>query len=186
MSGLLNTQRRDQPPRERAPDLNRAFEAIRTGRGLTRKQMARAETKAACRVVNIDRQKLADSIANGEYPCAPETKPGVARVYEINDLVCLYIFARLTERGEPAKRAGEIACSIRAQLERTPKTSRVVLVEAVMGAKAAFDGEKWDLSREDFKPGSPMLRQSIWHVGAVRALILYRIDTTGPDEPAVT
>ena len=130
-----------------------------------------AETKAACRVVNIDRQKLADSIANGEYPCAPETTPGVARVYEINDLVCLYIFARLTERGEPAKRAGEIACSIRAQLERTPNTTRVVLVEAVMGAKAAFDGEQWDLSREDFKPGSPMLRQSIWHVGAVRALV---------------
>lgn len=144
----------------------------------------RAETKAACRVVNIDRQKLADSIANGEYPCAPETKPGVARVYEINDLVCLYIFARLTERGEPAKRAGEIACSIRAQLERTPNTSRVVLVESFMGAKEAFDGERCDLNRpvewlfhrgEDFKPGSPILRQSIWHVGTVRALVTQAI-----------
>ena len=144
---------------------------------------ARAETRAACRVANIDRQKLTDAINNGYYPCAPETKPGVARVYDVSDLIALYIFARLTERGEPAKRAGEIVCSIRAQLERTPNTSRVVLVEAVMGAKAAFDGEQWDFTRTDFKPGSPILRQSAWNVGAVRDLVKQALAASHPKKP---
>ena len=82
MSGLLNPQRRDQPPRERAPDLNRAFEAIRTGRGLTRKEMARVIEMPPRRLEKIERREIEVSLDSLQAIARiPEGKALAARLF---------------------------------------------------------------------------------------------------------
>jgi hypothetical protein len=67
----------------------------------------------ACRVVNLDRVKFNDAVANKLYPCAPSTVGGSARLFTEEDLLPLYYFARLTELlSISAGRAGRIACDL--------------------------------------------------------------------------
>jgi len=85
MSGLLNTKRRDQPPRERAPDLNRAFEAIRTGRGLTRKEMARVIELPPRRLEKIERREIGVTLDSLQAIARiPEGKALVAQLFGLD------------------------------------------------------------------------------------------------------
>jgi hypothetical protein len=78
----------------------------------TRKFKTQYRAALACRVVNLDRVKFNDAVANKLYPCAPSTVGGSARLFTEEDLLPLYYFARLTEWGMPAGRAGRIACDL--------------------------------------------------------------------------
>lgn len=66
----------------------------------------------ACRMVNLDRVKFNDAVASGVYPCAPGTRSGSARLFTEADLLPLFYFARLTEFGITAGRAGHLACEM--------------------------------------------------------------------------
>ncbi|WP_375381735.1 hypothetical protein [uncultured Sphingomonas sp.] len=71
-----------------------------------------ARTAAACRIARLDRQKFNDLMASGDYDCAPRTSPGVPRVFERPDLIGLFLFARLTERGRTARQASDVTCRV--------------------------------------------------------------------------
>lgn len=72
----------------------------------------RVRSAMAMRVVNLDRQKFNEAVANGQYPCAPSTVKGSARAFDSNDLLSLFFFARLTEFGLSASKAGKMACEM--------------------------------------------------------------------------
>lgn len=131
-----------------------------------------ARTKTACRVADIDRQKLTDAIASGDYPCAPATSAGVARVFEIDDLVALFIFARMTERGEPSRKAGQLACRLRDSMRSYPAADQVLIAHGINGTSfCAPRDEHWNPDGRNVVPNVPILRTEVWDVRNVREIV---------------
>ncbi|MEM8793795.1 MAG: hypothetical protein AAGE80_19440 [Pseudomonadota bacterium] len=56
-----------------------------------------------------------EAIHHGHFECAPRTRPGAARVFEVDDVVTLQIFRVLMDAGLGERAAGTIACMIREQ-----------------------------------------------------------------------
>lgn len=135
-----------------------------------------ARTQIACRVVEIDRQKLADAIATGDYPCAPATSAGVARVFEVDDMAALYLFARLNERGVPAKMAGAVACRVREGMKNTPDADRIVIARALNGASGMTPFEHWNPEGREINPGMPLMVTEIYDVRNIREIVRQGLD----------
>jgi hypothetical protein len=96
----------------------------------TQKYPLRFRAALACRIVNLDRVKFNDAAANKLYPCAPATIAGSARIFDEPGLLPLYYFARLSEFGLPAGRAGALACEMAnaASLESSEPATRIIYV----------------------------------------------------------
>lgn len=90
-------------------------------------------TVAACRVVNLDRQRLNEFIANGDYTCAPDTSPGRARLFTEDDLIALFVFAREVERGMKPLIAGRLAQNVRETLSERPGAETAKTVGRIVG-----------------------------------------------------
>ena len=90
----------------------------------------------ACRIVNLDRVKFNDAVATGTYPCAPATRSGAARIFTEEDLLPLFFFARLTEFGIPAARAGQLSCEMadRARSDDAEPAERIIFVKGQGGS----------------------------------------------------
>ncbi|MEM9043918.1 MAG: hypothetical protein AAGC81_04425 [Pseudomonadota bacterium] len=73
----------------------------------------RARTKLACRIAGIEPKRLNEAIHHGHFKCAPPTRPGAARVFEIDDVVALQLFRVLLGSGFNESKAGEITCEVR-------------------------------------------------------------------------
>lgn len=95
----------------------------------------RVRAPLACRIVNLDRVKFNDAVASGTYPCAPPTMKGSARLFDEESLIPLYFFARLTEFGIPAGRAGQLACEMARTARQTcyAASDRIILVRGQSG-----------------------------------------------------
>jgi hypothetical protein len=91
----------------------------------------RVRAALACRIVNLDRVKFNDAVANNLYPCAPSTSPGSARVFTEAQLLPLFFFARLTEFGLPAGKAGRMACEMEAvaSADASEPATRIIYVQ---------------------------------------------------------
>lgn len=75
----------------------------------------RAKSKTACAIARIDPFRLNEAIHAGFYPCAPETRPGSSRVYDVDQIVSLRIYGALLSLSLSAERAGHIACNAYSQ-----------------------------------------------------------------------
>ena len=91
----------------------------------------RLTTKAACRVAQIDRQRLNELISSGDYSVAPETVPGRSRLFDEIDLIALFIFARLFERDWRPLRAGLLASNIITQLRKDSAAGEVTVFSPI-------------------------------------------------------
>lgn len=92
--------------------------------------MSKIRAPLACRIVGLDRVKFNDAVASGTYPCAPSTAKGSTRIFNEESLLPLYFFARLTEFGIPASRAGQLACDMASTVrqESTKHNDRITFV----------------------------------------------------------
>ena len=72
----------------------------------------KARTKLACSIAGLDPQKMNEAVHFGHLTCVPETSPGVARAFDVDQIVTLMIFANLTRNGMSSAQAGAIACAI--------------------------------------------------------------------------
>lgn len=90
----------------------------------------RVRAAMACRIVNLDRVNFNDACASGTYPCAPATRAGSARVFTEAELPPLFYFARLTEFGLPAGKAGAMACKMAAaaSADSSAPATRIIYV----------------------------------------------------------
>lgn len=75
----------------------------------------RARTKTACEIARIDPQRFNEMIHAGHYNCAPETRPGSARIFDLDQIVALRIFGKLISMAVSPDRAGHIACAAYSQ-----------------------------------------------------------------------
>lgn len=84
----------------------------------------------ACKIVSLDRVKFNDAVAAGAYPCAPYATKGSARIFEEDDLLPLFFFARLTEFGVQSAKAGRLACEMAAAARdaHAAAASRIIYV----------------------------------------------------------
>lgn len=96
----------------------------------------RVRAALACKIVNLDRVKFNEAVANKHYPCAPSTLAGSARIFDEAALLPLFFFARLTDFGISAGRAGHLACEMAAvsRQEHATPASRIILVQGTMGS----------------------------------------------------
>lgn len=70
--------------------------------------------KTACKIAdNLNPDRLNEMIASGDYPCAPATFPGQARLFEERDLASLTVFNLLLKEGHRAKAAARVACLVK-------------------------------------------------------------------------
>lgn len=133
-----------------------------------------AFTAAACRIARIERSKFNDAMASGEYTCAPSAQPGYPRIFELHDLIGLFLFARLIERGRTVKQAAFVTCQIVSQLKNAVHNGS----EMPTHVGIAYDmiGNSYTARGEDVKPDAshagaaiPVLWTEMWHVAALRA-----------------
>lgn len=133
-------------------------------------------TKAACRVVGIDRDRFNEHVANGAYPCAPNTVPGRARLFDPDDMIGLYLFKEFLDEGVDAKRAGALACEIANCARYNPDEAIIALVYTYFPTPHAYpwsavpDPKDWDtvfMSGQDIRKAVPYrinkLRQILAH-----------------------
>ncbi|CAN0602775.1 unnamed protein product, partial [Ectocarpus sp. 12 AP-2014] len=79
----------------------------------------------ACLVAGIEKQRFNEAVAHGRYPCAPEVPKGGIRTFREDDVVALYIYARLVDQRYPPSLAGQIACAARTKLDEFPDAKKV-------------------------------------------------------------
>ncbi|MFN6933766.1 MAG: hypothetical protein ACK4NZ_01295 [Tsuneonella sp.] len=133
-------------------------------------------TKAACRVVGLDRDRFNEHVANGAYPCAPNTIPGRARLFDPDDMIGLWLFKEFLDEGTDAKRAGAMACEIANCAKFNPNEPVVALVYSYFPTPHAYpwsavpDPSTWDsvlFSGTDIRKAVPYriskLRKMIAH-----------------------
>lgn len=109
----------------------------------------RARAKLACEIANIDPDRFNEAVHAGNYPCAPETAPGKARIFNMQDLIALCVYGRKLEQEVPARRAGAIACGVRSVLAVHPNCSVVLQVMAQLGSYRFFDAEQFSRDAVD-------------------------------------
>lgn len=68
-------------------------------------------TKKACEIAGIDPARFNEMVHIGYFPCAPETRPGAARIFDLDQTVALKIFGELLSMPVAPERAGHISCS---------------------------------------------------------------------------
>lgn len=78
---------------------------------------SKVRSAMAMDVVGLDRLRFNEAVTDGFYSCAPETQRGKVRLFGEADLVNLFIFARLLKVGLTSRRAGEIACLVKAKMD---------------------------------------------------------------------
>jgi|HigsolmetaAR206D_1030411.scaffolds.fasta_scaffold13216_2 hypothetical protein len=138
----------------------------------------RLTTAAACRVARIDRDRLNEHIAAGRFPCAPETIPGRARLFDPDDMIALWLFREFMEDGLDAARAGQMACKIAQAARDYPDATAIAFVEDY------FDGRGGTALPADRIPpvsewdtftigGSDIRKVTTYRVGKLRKMIAH-------------
>lgn len=83
-------------------------------------------TREACAIVGMDADRFNEHVASGRFSGAPKTMPGVARYFDDNDMVALWLFAELMRNGYKAEEAGGRATQVRAMLKLSPDAEQVI------------------------------------------------------------
>lgn len=104
----------------------------------------RARTKLACKIAGVDPDRFNEAVHAGNYPCAPETTPGAARVFNIEDMVALKVYSRLLNQEIPPRRAGHMACGVLGVLKQHPGTDRVLEIILALGSHYYMRDEDFD------------------------------------------
>lgn len=79
----------------------------------------------ACKAAGIDKQRFNEAVASGNFTCAPIVRKGGTRMFELEDVIALFLFARLVEQELPPRAAGRIACHVRSDLAMNPEAHQV-------------------------------------------------------------
>lgn len=79
----------------------------------------------ACALAGIDNKRFNEVVAKDFYPCAPKAKRGSARKFAEDDVVALFVYARLLDQEMPQRLAGQVACQVRSKIEKDPDADEV-------------------------------------------------------------
>lgn len=139
-----------------------------------------ATTKLACNIAMTNPDRLNEAIRVGYYPCAPATRQGKARSFDVNDIIALRLYQRFLDRGTPPAGAGDLACEVRTFLHQHPDADQAYIVTPSIGSQyvlpdldvkdqhmpAAIDGD----TRRD------VLAVEVWNFHYLRGRIVHEIN----------
>lgn len=137
----------------------------------------KARSGLAAEIAGIDIKQFNDAVADGFYPCAPQTMRGKSRVFDVNDILALFIYRDLINQGMVPRHAGDYACGMRRLLQEHPEAKSVVFIKTSLGSP------HWVL-REDFNPdathfsGLEITYVHIWHLENRRNGIIHQLEET--------
>jgi hypothetical protein len=127
------------------------------------------------RIVGLDRLKFNEAVAAGHYPCAPQTPKGSSRIFGEDDLIALYVFARLTEMDMLPRRAGALACDFASKVKMSPKEDRIIFARSINGGAVFFRGSEYDPDHAKkgrvYDPPGEIAYTLDFHVRNIRKLI---------------
>jgi hypothetical protein len=141
----------------------------------------RVRSALAMRIANVDRQKFNEAVSNGHCPCAPSTTAGSVRLFSEDDLVVLYVFARLLELQMLPRMAGRLACEFRDEMRSSSSngSDRIVFVKSE-NMSHFFSSKHYEPDHEAngrHYPGIGRVILSIdFYVGTIRSVIAARIE----------
>lgn len=139
-------------------------------------------TKVACRVARMDRDRLNEHVAAGRFPCAPETTPGRARLFDPDDMIALWLFREQMDDGFEASTAGHIACEVARAARENPEARTISYVEDYFrGSRGASRGhafptetvpspDKWD---SVLFSGTDIRKVTTFRIGKLREMIAH-------------
>lgn len=130
----------------------------------------RLTTKAACRVVGIDRDRFNEHVARGDFGCAPETIPGRARLFDADALLTLKIFKDLLDDGLPSKLAGRIACSVGQAAKDFPNEDEIIYYDLMVGTSRAGPASQ-SLAITDLLSGSTIKKRIGFNIRQLRQFV---------------
>jgi len=135
----------------------------------------RARSALAMQIVGLDRLKFNEAVAAGYYPCAPQTPKGSSRIFSEDDLIALYVFARLTEMDMLPRRAGTLACDFVSKVRMSPNEDKVILASSINGGAIFFHGSEYDPNHATkglvYDPPGEIAYTLDFYVGNIRKLI---------------
>lgn len=134
-----------------------------------------ARTKLACKIAAVDPARFNEAVHAGNYPCAPQTIPGSARVFDIEDMVALHVYSRLLDQEIPPRRAGHMACGIRGVLREHPGANRVLEVILAMGSHYYFRAEDFDRDATHMS-GLNIMEVREFRLDVIRARIIHDLN----------
>jgi hypothetical protein len=140
----------------------------------------RVRVALACRIARIDRDRFNEAVHAGNYPCAPAVLKGSTRIFDPEDLLSLYIYARLLEEAVAPKNAGELACLIGEQARMHPGEARIHIARAASGTRWILPGSKANdaadqmLGRRNMV--EPLISIKIFHIANIRKIIQLEIE----------
>jgi hypothetical protein len=102
--------------------------------------MLKARTKLACRIANVDPARFNEAVHFGKYPCAPRTDPGVARVFDVEDIIVLRFFGMMLSIGFGVDLAGKLCCEVLSEIRRDKTIAHVSLLRSNSGMANVFAG----------------------------------------------
>ncbi|MFN4158614.1 MAG: hypothetical protein ACK4GO_09450 [Gemmobacter sp.] len=108
--------------------------------------MLKARTKLACNIAGIDPARFNELVHFNKYPCAPDTTPGSARVFDVDDIIALRIHVMLTDIGMSQEGAGHIACNVLRLIQNNPEAEVVSYLKASNG-KGHFAAQEVNADR---------------------------------------
>jgi hypothetical protein len=133
-------------------------------------------TIAACRVARIDRDRFNEHVAAGRFPCAPETVPGRARLFDPDAMIALWLFRELMDDGFDAAAAGAMACEVARAAREHPDAPVISFVQDYYGRQGfAFPHDavpavsEW--GRVYFPAGGDIRKVTMFRIAKMRALI---------------
>ncbi len=151
---------------------------------------AKLTTVAACRAANIDRQRFNEYVSAGDFPCAPNTIPGRARLFSEGSLLTLFLFKRLMDDGLSPRVAGHIACTVGAEAHNHPECPAIAYVEFMIGSAYAVPADNVPAPADwpnILLSGRTIKKVTTFNIAHLRALVRYGIDEErsiiGPDDP---
>ncbi len=83
-------------------------------------------TKKACEIARVDPDRFNDMVYAGHYTCAPETRPGSVRIFDLDHTVALKIFGNLLAMSVAPDMAGQISCAAYQLFAGRQKVERLV------------------------------------------------------------
>ncbi len=135
---------------------------------------------AACRVARIDRDRFNEHVAAGRFPCAPETTPGRARLFDPDDMIALWLFREHMDDGFDAAHAGRIACSVAEAARLNPDARSIAYVQDYFGSRGhAFvadnvpDHSQWDTVLFN---DTDIRKVTTYRIGKLREIIAHYTD----------
>lgn len=126
------------------------------------------KTAEACALARIDNKRFNEAAAKKFYPCVPAATRGSARKFNEDDVVVLFIYARLIEQNIPQRQAGHVACQVRSKIDEDPKAEEVRILKFEEHSKEGLGAE----GDEPFDEYSAHIHW-VFDVGGIRKYVRY-------------